>query len=225
MAHEVKAPLGYIRGLTELMKEDLAPDSAQHKYATTIIEAVDRLNLMVQDILSLASVSVDRSETFDPVTAVRESIMYVREIATSRGVKIVEDFPGTECPIRADRQKLVESFINILKNACEASPEGATLSVRLRQVTIGHAGTHGQDTVMIDFHNEGSYIPPETREKLFTPFFTTKKHGTGLGLAICKQIVEAHGGAIHIESEPETGTLFRILLPTTSGSAVPAGTA
>ena len=78
---------------------------------------------------------------------------------------------------------------------------------------------------MIDFHNEGSYIPPDAREKLFTPFFTTKKTGTGLGLAIVKQIIEAHGGAIHIESEPDAGTLFRILPPVTSSSAVPAGSA
>ena len=68
---------------------------------------------------------------------------------------------------------------------------------------------------MIDFHNEGSYIPPETREKLFTPFFTTKKQGTGLGLAISKQIIEAHGGAIQVESDAHSGTLFRVLLPLT----------
>jgi PAS domain S-box-containing protein len=223
MAHEVKTPLGYIRGLAELMKEDL-PEGAKHQtYAKTIIEAVDRLNLMVQDILSLASVKVDKSETFDPVTALREAILYVRQLTTSRELKVVEDFPANPSSIKADRQKLLESFINILKNACEASPRGATLSVRYREVAIGHTSGEAESTVMIDFHNEGSYISPETREKLFTPFFTTKKQGTGLGLAICKQIIEAHGGAIHIESDSETGTLFRILLPTSPG--VPASSA
>ncbi len=223
MAHEVKTPLGYIRGLAELMKEDLPPNTPSEKYATTIIDSVDRLNLMVQDILTLASVNVDKSETFDPVTAVRESIMYIREMAESRNLRIVEDFPATHTPIKADRQKLVESFTNILKNACEASSPAAKLTVRLRPVMIGAPGDHGEETVMIDFHNEGSYIPPEIREKLFTPFFTTKKKGTGLGLAISKQIIEAHGGAIHIESEQETGTLFRILLPAASASVMSVG--
>src|SRR5438132_3467073 len=103
MAHEVKTPLGYIRGLAELMKEDLPPNAPSERYATTIIEAVDRLNLMVQDILTLASVNVDKTETFDPVTAVRESIMYIRELAESRNLRVVEDFPSTHRPIKADR--------------------------------------------------------------------------------------------------------------------------
>src|SRR5262249_4634726 len=142
-----------------------------------------------------------------------------------RQLRLVEDFPSLHPPIKADRQKLVESFVNILKNACEASSPAAKLTVRLRPVTIGHTGSHGEETVMIDFHNEGSFIPPEIRGKLFTPFFTTKKQGTGLGLAISKQIIEAHGGAIHIESAPETGTLFRILLPIASASVVSVGSA
>ena len=77
---------------------------------------------------------------------------------------------------------------------------------------------------MFEFHNEGSYIDPATKEKLFTPFFTTKKQGTGLGLAISKQIIEAHGGAIQVESDQHSGTLFRILLPATlrTSSAVAA---
>jgi len=225
MAHEVKTPLGYIRGLAELMKEDLPPDAPSAKYTTTIIESVDRLNLMVQDILTLASVNVNKTETLDPVMAVRESMMYIRELAESRNLRVVEEFASTQTPIKADRQKLVESFINILKNACEASSPASKLTVRLRPVTLGHVSDHSEETLMIDFHNEGSYIPPEVREKLFTPFFTTKKQGTGLGLAISKQIIEAHGGAIHVESAPETGTLFRILLPIASASVIPIGSA
>lgn len=223
MAHEVKTPLGYIRGLAELMKEDLPEDAPQQKHVGTIVEAVDRLNLMVQDILSLASVKVDKSETIDPADAVRESVIYVKGLASAKNLHIVEDFLPGQYPIKADRHKLVESFINILKNACEAAPQGAKLSIRLRRVAVGRTASNEQDTVMIDFHNEGSYIPPETKEKLFTPFFTTKKQGTGLGLAISKQIIEAHGGAIHVESESDTGTLFRILLP--GATTAPAITA
>src|SRR5207237_8640990 len=112
-----------------------------------------------------------------------------------------------------------------LRNACEATPAGAAMTIRIRPVILGHSPDLDQDTLMFEFHNEGSYIDAETREQLFTPFFTTKKQGTGLVLAISKQIVEAHGGAVHVESEPETGTLFRILLPTALASAISVGSA
>lgn len=227
MAHEVKTPLGYIRGLAELIKEDLPKDAPQQKYVETIVESIDRLNVMVEDILSLASVKVDLSTAHDPTSIVREAIMYVREMVNANDLRLAEDFLPSQRPIQADREKLSESFINILRNACEAAPRGATLSVRVRPVILGRGSDAESETVMIEFHNEGSYIPPETKEKLFTPFFTTKKQGTGLGLAISKQIIEAHGGAIQVESDPNAGTLFRVLLPLKAdiASLIPAESA
>lgn len=229
MAHEVKTPLGYIRGLAELIKEDLPGDAPQQTYVRTIIESIDRLNVMVEDILSLASMKVNNTETVDPISLVRESTAYVRELIAEKKLKLVEDYPETYQPVKADRLKLMESVLNILKNACEAAPEGATVSIRIRPIGLGHSHQKDYETVMIEFHNEGSYIPPDAKEKLFTPFFTTKKKGTGLGLAISKQIIEAHGGAIQVESEEGTGTLFRLLLPARSDSStssqVPAGSA
>lgn len=213
MAHEVKTPLGYIRGLAELIKEDLPKEASQHKYVQLIIESIDRLNLMVEDILLLASVKVDTSQTVDPSAIVRESITYVRQVIVAKELTLVEDHPDTQRFVKGDRSKLVESFTNILKNACEAAPRGASLTVRIRPILLSTLAEFDHDTIMVEFHNEGSYISPENREKLFTPFFTTKKDGTGLGLAISKQIIEAHGGAIQVESEQEIGTVFRVMLP------------
>jgi PAS domain S-box-containing protein len=213
MAHEVRTPLGYIRGLAELIKEDLPKDASQQKYVQMIIESIDRLNLMVEDILSLASVKVDTSETVDPSAIVRESITYVRQMITTKELSLLEDHPDTQRLVKGDRLKLVESFTNILRNACEAAPRGASLTVRIRPILLSTLAEFDHDTIMIEFQNEGSYISPENREKLFTPFFTTKKDGTGLGLAISKQIIEAHGGAIQVESEQEIGTVFRVMLP------------
>jgi PAS domain S-box-containing protein len=224
MAHEVKTPLGYIRGLAELVKEDLAKDAPQHKYIGSIIESVDKLNSMVEEILSFATVKVDKSASHDPKMIAREAISYVREKLTAKNLRLIEDYPQAASPIKADRQKLVEAFINILRNACGAAPTGAALSIRIRPVILGHSPDLDQDTLMFEFHNEGSYIDPQTKESLFTPFFTTKKQGTGLGLAISKQIIEAHGGAIQVESDEHSGTLFRILLPATlrASSAIAA---
>ena len=220
MAHEVRTPLGYIRGLAELVKEDLPKETPQQKYLQTIIESIDRLNSMVEEILSLASVNVDRNTLVDPAEILRESIVYVRDKINEKQLRLIEDYPDKGILVNADRQKLLESFLNILKNGCEAAPQGTTVNVQVRRVIWGTTGS--DDTVMVGFHNEGSYIPPETMEKLFTPFFTTKKQGTGLGLAISKQIIEAHGGAIHVESKPDYGTLFRVLLPLATAESLTA---
>ena len=213
MAHEVRTPLGYIRSLAELTAEDLPPDAPQQEYLKTIVASIERLNTMVEDILTYASVQVDSSKIEDPVTIVREAIAYSRNSLIEREVKLVEEYPDDRYVVRGDRSKLIEVFTGMFKNACEATPREGTITVRVRPVHFLHPSEPGQTTVMIEFHNQGSYIPAENIEKLFVPFFTTKKEGTGLGLAIAKQLIEAHEGTIHVESDPSNGTLFRVLLP------------
>ena len=213
MAHEVRTPLGYIRSLAELTAEDLPPDAPQQEYLKTIVASIERLNTMVEDILSYASVQVDTSKIEDPVTIVREAIAYSRNSLIEREVKLIEEYPDDRYVVRGDRSKLIEVFTGMFKNACEATPLEGTITVRVRPVHFLHPSEPGQTTVMIEFHTQGSYIPAENIEKLFVPFFTTKKEGTGLGLAIAKQLIEAHEGTIHVESDPSSGTLFRVLLP------------
>ena len=213
MAHEVRTPLGYIRSLAELTAEDLPPDAPQQEYLKTIVASIERLNTMVEDILSYASVQVDTSKIEDPVTIVREAIAYSRNSLIEREVKLIEEYPDDRYVVRGDRSKLIEVFTGMFKNACEAAPLEGTITVRVRPVHFLHPSEPGQTTVMTEFHNQGSYIPAENIEKLFVPFFTTKKEGTGLGLAIAKQLIEAHEGTIHVESDPSSGTLFRVLLP------------
>ena len=205
--------LGYIRSLAELTAEDLPPDAPQQEYLKTIVASIERLNTMVEDILSYASVQVDTSKIEDPVTIVREAIAYSRNALSEKELKLVEEYPEDRYGVRGDRRKLIEVFTGIFKNACEATPPDGTITVRIRPVHFLHPAKPGQTTVMVEFHNEGSYIPPENIEKLFVPFFTTKKEGTGLGLAIAKQLIEAHEGTIHVESDRSSGTLFRVLLP------------
>ena len=213
MAHEVRTPLGYIRSLAELTAEDLPEEAPQQEYMKTIVASIERLNSMVEDILSYASVQVDTSNLEDPVTIVREAIAYSRNSLIEKNLKLSEEYPESRYAIWGDRDKLIEVFTGIFKNACEATPEEGTVTVRICPVHFLNPGRLNQITMMVEFHNQGSYIPPENIEKLFVPFFTTKKEGTGLGLAIAKQLIEAHEGAIHVESDPSSGTLFRVLLP------------
>ncbi len=221
MAHEVRTPLGYIRSLAELTAEDLPPDAPQQEYLGTIMASIERLNTMVEDILSYASVQVDTSKFEDPVTLVREAIAYTRNSTIERELNLIEEYPDDELRVRGDRTKLIEVFTCIFKNACEATSREGTITVRVRPVHFLHPSEPDQATVMIEFHNEGSYIQSEDIEKLFVPFFTTKKEGTGLGLSIAKQLVEAHEGTIHVESDSTSGTLFRVLLPSGPSSVEP----
>jgi signal transduction histidine kinase len=181
---------------------------------STILESVDRLNTMVEQILSLSRVRIDATAEQNPVTLVREALAYARDLLQPSRLRLVEEYPDAAYLIKGDRDRLIECFINLFRNACEASPVGGAVTVRVRPVQMFGESEDAPAAVIVEFHNEGSYSPPENIDKIFVPFFTTKKQGTGLGLPITKQIIEGHDGAIHVESDPQKGTLFRVLLPT-----------
>ena len=105
-----------------------------------------------------------------------------------------------------DVDKLKQVFINLVRNACEAIPPGESVTWH---ITPGPTPHH----LCVTIHNGGDPIPPAVLEKMGQPFFTTKPGGNGLGLAIVQRIVEAHGGALAIESTPEAGTTVRVVLP------------
>jgi signal transduction histidine kinase len=116
---------------------------------------------------------------------------------------------------------LQQVFINLVANAADASARGEPIAITTERMEsrIVHASGNGNDAgarvpfARITISDQGAGIDDETRARIFEPFFTTKRRGTGLGLAIVKKIVEQHGGAISIETAPETGTRFRVELP------------
>jgi signal transduction histidine kinase len=124
--------------------------------------------------------------------------------------KIVEELDPNLPPVRGDRDKLKQVFLNIAKNAFEAMPDGGSLTVK----------TYSRDeTICIEITDTGTGIPDGLN--VFDLFRSTKAHGTGLGLAIARQIVLAHGGAIQYTSKLGTGTTFRVTLPPMNSAAAP----
>jgi signal transduction histidine kinase len=109
-------------------------------------------------------------------------------------------------PVPVDELKMRQSFLNLALNAVQAMPYGGTLRVAAYRCTE-------KPGAVVEFTDTGSGIPPELRERLFQPFFTTKATGTGLGLTIVRRTLEAHGGHIHLDSPPGGGTTFRLVLP------------
>ena len=206
VAHELRNPLASMRGLTELMARDFAPDDPRRRYAATMLQSIDRLNELVENLLLLTS---DVSSTGDRIDAV-ELVHEVAHFATlglgGRAVEVAVDASDTPEPVwmMGNRNRLIQALSNIVLNGVQSTPDGGTVRLRVELV---------ESHVAIRVHNTGSYIAPDVMKRLFVPFFTTKPTGTGLGLAIARQIVTAHQGRIFVESDPHGGTTFTLELP------------
>lgn len=217
LAHEIKNPLSGIRGAAQLL-ESVVSD-ADRALTQLITEETDR-------IVSL----VDRMEVFSderPIDRVPVNIHvvldHVKAIATNgfaSKIRIVEDYDPSLPPVYANRDQLVQVFLNLVKNAAEAignDPNGEiVLSTAFRPgIRLSVPGTQNRVSLPLEFcvRDNGSGVPPDILPILFDPFITTKQNGSGLGLALVAKIIGEHGGVIECDSSSR-GTTFRILMPT-----------
>ncbi len=204
VAHEVRNPLGAIKGMAQLIQESLAEDDSRRKYAAVIEQETNRLNRVVENLLGLS-----HSPHLPQQCDLWELLMQARELASSGlgGKKIdMLDERGTGVPrISGESERLKQAFINLFLNALEAVPEGG----RMRVKTSFFPETN---MAGVEIANTGPQIAADVLEHLFEPFFTTKESGSGLGLAIVHQIISDHGGTVSAGAAGEE-TVFRILLP------------
>jgi len=203
MAHEIRNPLGSIRGTAEILQEGFPPEDKRYEFARILIQEVDRLNRVVQDFLTFARPEPPRLEEFDPETVLGEVLQLVQQPARKQGVEL--ELQIDRAPkLCGHREQLKQVFLNLVLNALQAMPEGGRLTIT--------AGCDGS-AIVLRFRDTGPGIPFEVRERIFNPFFTTRREGTGLGLAITQRIVSSHGGRIEIEESTERGTVFKVTLP------------
>ncbi|NJD38886.1 MAG: HAMP domain-containing protein [Geobacter sp.] len=205
VAHEINNPLGVILGYAAYLEGKLPPDDPNYKYIHEIKRESKRCKKIVQDLLSYARTPRPTLELTDLNELLGEIVEFAANHTDMRGVKIVSGFEKGLPKVMLDGDQMRQVAINLILNAGGAMPEGGTLLV------ITEVGP--EQTVKISFRDTGNGIPPESLEKIFEPFYTTKARGTGLGLAITRQIVEMHHGEIKIESEPGKGTTVTVTLP------------
>ncbi|HWP34161.1 MAG TPA: ATP-binding protein [Thermodesulfobacteriota bacterium] len=222
LAHEVKNPLGGIKGAAQLLRDELRRQPALAplgEYVEVMIREVSRIDRLLTDLLAFSEPPPPR---FAPVNlnGLLDGILLLQGAAEARGeVTIVKEFDPSLPEIRADAEQLTQVFVNLIKNAFEAMAGRGTLRVVSRVDTdyrirrAGGAGDHGTQVVAVDISDTGPGIPPADLPRLFTPFFTTKPRGTGLGLALSHGIVHAHRGSIAVRSEPGRGTTVTTWLP------------
>jgi len=222
MAHEIRNPLGSLHGLVELIQEDFRSDDPKRQYTQTILRTIDQLNTLVESLLEFSHPPVTHLEPHDLQGVVRECVQFCAIEHRDGGVSLEEDYGPDLVRVLADRETLTRAVINVVRNAFQATPEGGTVSVSIGVRPARKAGEAEQ--VLLSVRNTGSYVRPDDRRKLFTPFFTTKAEGTGLGLPIAHQIIQAHSGRLEVESELDSGTTFHIMLPV-EAAGVQAGTA
>jgi two-component system, LuxR family, sensor kinase FixL len=202
LAHEIRNPLAGIRGAMQVMAARHEPASQEAMVTREIIARVDTLSELMQDLLLYARPPKPRPGPVDLERLLRSIADFLGRDPEVHGVRITLE--GTAPLVRADAELLKIVFQNLLINGAHAMSGRGELTVRL-----GESGEGGA----VAFADAGPGIPADIREKIFTPFFTTKVRGTGLGLPTAKRLIEAQGGSIQVDCPPSGGTTVTVQLP------------
>jgi two-component system nitrogen regulation sensor histidine kinase GlnL len=210
LAHELKNPLSGIRGAAQLLAED-APNNEALKCAQIITKEADRLRSLLDTLKQLEPFAEEVFELIDIHELLMETIYLESMSKSGEHIQYKQNYDVTIPPIHGDRNALKQVFLNLIKNAAEAVTDKGQVEVSTRWIT--EHKLKGQNSMSIEISDNGAGIPPDSLEKIFSPFYTTKKEGSGLGLFLAYQIIAKHGGAIFIDSDVGVGTTIKVFLP------------
>jgi len=218
MAHEIKNPLGGVRGSAQLLQERIG-DQDQIELLDIIIKEVDRINFLVQELLDLAR---PRDCVFSPsnIHQILDDVLRLMEKnLRDQNIRVNREFDPSLPPLKVDPTRIQQVFLNLLSNAMDAISEGGDLTVATQFILNFHSdrpvvSERRSGMVLIEFKDTGAGLEESDAERLFTPFFTTKKSGSGLGLAVSYKIVQEHGGTIELINRNDgPGCSAQVYLP------------
>lgn len=206
LAHEIRNPLGAMRGAIQVLQSSMPPNSVQTDLMGIILRESDRLNSIITNFLSYAKPKVGNLTEIDLCDAIRDTAKLLRHGPEISENHVIEEvLPSKPIFVFADQTQLQQVFWNLSRNAIQAMPDGGRLTIRLEQMPGGK--------VRIEFEDTGCGMSPEQVERLFEPFATSTTGGTGLGLSIVYQIIRDHNGTISVRSSEGEGTTITIELP------------
>ena len=220
MAHEIKNPLGGIKGAAQLLLEELTSTDLT-EYPRIIIREVERVNAILEVLLGLSTPRAPRQEPVN-IHRILESILLLeRETPEGKKIAFHVQYDPSLPEVIGDEEQITQLILNLVRNGVEAMLEGGTLVLSTRtaaDLPLARREQTGQPQrlILVEISDTGVGIPPELMDKIFTPYFTTKSRGTGLGLALANQIARVHGGKLEIQSLPGKGTTVRVYLPARS---------
>jgi PAS domain S-box-containing protein len=211
IVHEIRNPLGGIELMASLLVEELPREQETGELACQILAGVRSLHHVLTNLslfnrnLQPSSVRTDLHQFLD------DALKFSSELIRRQGVSVHRAYAGADPWVFFNPELFRQVILNLVINALQAMPEGGSIGIETE--AIYPATETGNGYVQITVSDTGKGFSPETREKMFTPFFTTKPRGTGLGLSIVQKIVAVHDGTLDADSQPGEGSRFTIRLP------------
>jgi len=200
VVHEVRNPLGAIRGAVEILEDELAPESPRREFALIAKQEVERIDKLVQEFFHFARAKEPNRQPTDLNELIRGVKLLIENQAEGQSVEVAEDLDEQLSPVSVDAEQIKQVMLNLAINALQAMPGGGKLVFRSMQEN---------DKLKIEIEDTGGGIADAIRVKVFDPFFTTKDKGLGLGLSVVYKIVSQHGGRIEIYNT-NGGTRFML---------------
>lgn len=214
-AHEIKNPLTAIRSTIQYLSKDFKEDPAKAEMITELITEVERINKIVQGLLSFARPSTLNTSEVNIEQLINQTLLLISSSIRIQNIEIQFEYFTEQTTILADAEQLKQVFLNIILNAIEAMSNNSNNRPRTLIISIEKGAPINPHTryLIISFEDSGKGISEKDIENVFNPFFTTKNEGTGLGLAISYGIINRHEGEIEINSIQDKGACFRVKLP------------
>ncbi len=219
LAHEIKNPLGGIKGSAQLLQMELNENTELQEYTGLIIRETERINRIIEELLDL---SAPRPKSLDAVNVnqlIDEIVTLHRQSVAARDITFKLLLDPSIPSLCGDSDLLNRLFLNLLKNSWEASPDNTEITIETRidaEYYLSIEGSRPTPLVQIRISDHGPGLSRAEIEQVFTPFYTTKEGGSGLGLPICQKIVADHGGLLRFTERPGGGTIVTVSLPLTS---------
>jgi two-component system sensor histidine kinase HydH len=204
IAHEIRNPLGSIQGSLEILKKDYKPEDSKFEFLNILLKEVYRLNKVVTDFLNYARPSPPNLIDTEINQLVEETVLFLSPQAVKKGILFKTELGGNLPRIKADPSQLKQAFINLILNSLESIDDKGEITISAHQ---------DKNRLKIVFQDSGRGMSEETKDEIFTPFFSTKEGGTGLGLGIVERIIQNHKGEIKVESTSGKGTIFTLSFP------------
>jgi two-component system sensor histidine kinase HydH len=204
LAHEVRNPLGSIRGAAEILRKRCRQDDTSQEFTKVLMAEVDRLNQVVDRYLSMTPASLSSSGSSELKAALDSVIYMLGPQFRKKQISLETDWPADRVIIPLTEVEVRQIFLNLMLNSLAVLNSKSRIKIQTEM---------DDSEVIIRFSDNGPGIPEAKIKMIFTPFFTTKKQGSGLGLAIVKRIIESKKGKISVQSRPGEETTFTICLP------------
>jgi signal transduction histidine kinase len=205
-AHEIRNPLGSIKGAAQYLKSEASTEE-QQKLFDVIIEEVNRLNAVVSQFLDYARPYNLKLKSQNINAIIQKAVSVIAANRLAGNITIVRELSEDIPEVEIDEHQIIQVILNIALNAIESMPQGGRLTFRTSKIE-----TSTGEALSITIRDTGSGISQKEIKNIFKPFFTTKERGAGLGLAICQRIIKEHGGNIAAKSIPSKGSVFFVRL-------------